>query len=140
MAKRLVAMLGAVLMGGMAGLGVPSVSAQALRAPTDVESSHEVAEATVLEVFSAKEGKHEFMAYLVRWKDSEVIVSDPLDRSRFRIGDEISFMVQKVTVGSRDHRANLLSFMLLPSQDAVSPVEQKRWMRLAGGDLDAAEN
>jgi hypothetical protein len=140
MAKRLVAMLGAVLMGGMAGLGVPSVSAQALRAPTDVESSHEMVEAPVLKVFSAKEGKHEFMAYLVKWKDSEVIVSDPLARSRFRIGDEISFMVQKATVGSRDHRAHLLSFMLLPSQDAVSPAEQKRWMRLAGGDLDAAEN
>jgi hypothetical protein len=55
----------------------------------------DIAEAKVLKVYTAKDDKHKFIAYVVKWKDDEVVVSDPLAKSDFKVGDSIRFMVHK---------------------------------------------
>lgn len=151
MTRRTFPIVSAILFGNMVGLGVPGVSAQTLRPPTGIESTFDMVEAPVLKVYSAEEGGHRFVAYLVNWKDFEVIVSDPLAHSHFREGDTIRFMAQKVRAPGSPKEVSTLSFTLvdaIPSEsnvtgldgDSVSPAEQKRQMKIVQGDLDAAKN
>src|SRR3954463_7801412 len=46
----------------------------------------------VLKVFAAKDGDALFRAYLVKWKDQEVVVSDPLAKSNYKEGDTITVL------------------------------------------------
>ena len=151
MTKRVLPILGALLVGHVAGLGVLNVSAQTPPPPKAVPSTFDMMEAPVLRVFSAEEGGHRFIAYLVKWKDYEVIVSDPLARSHFQAGDRIRFMAQKVSLSGSSMQVSSLNFHLLepsPAErnakrldgDTVSPAEQARQMKVAQGDLDAAKS
>ena len=83
-------------------------------APTPgVKSSAEVVQAPILKVYTAIDGKHRFVAYLVKWKNSEVIVSDPIAQSVYKVGDKISFLVQKTSVETKGAASiDTLSFTL----------------------------
>ncbi len=116
----------------------------------DVQSSFDTAEAPVLKVYSAEEGGHRFVAYLVKWKNAEVIVSDPLGQSQFKQGDKISFMAQKISLPESQMKVSILNFTLLdvhppenagadPEEESITPAEHKRQMKLVQGDLDAAK-
>lgn len=135
----------------LAGLDAHCVSAQTPLPPTDAQSTFDLVEAPVLKVFTAKEESHEFIAYLVKWKDFEVIVSDPLARSRYREGDTIRFMAQKLSIPSSPIEVSTLNFHLLdgtstgqkgkrPDETHISPAEKARQMKIMEGDLDAATN
>lgn len=68
---------------------------------------------SVLKVYSAEDGEHHFVAYLVKWKGSEVIVSDPVRRSTYGVGDEIPVLVVKTSLVKKDGiKINGLSFIL----------------------------
>ncbi|MEW6305717.1 MAG: hypothetical protein AB1705_19740 [Verrucomicrobiota bacterium] len=93
------------------GLIVPAADPPA--AAPDVTSRYEVVESPVLKIYTANDGKHRFVAYLVKWKDSEVIVSDALAQSHYKVGDKITFLAHKTTVGKRDSGTiDSLSFIL----------------------------
>lgn len=141
-------MFGAVVLGSMTGLGA---SPQTPQLPVGTQSSFDTEEATVLKVFSAEEGEHRFVGYVVKWKGSEVIVSDILARSEFEVGDTIKFIAQKINVARSSLCVSALKFTLIDSAGSlrgeaapggapISPAEQKRIMKIAQGDLDAAEN
>ena len=151
MIRKALPMLGAVVLGSMTGLGMPGASAQTPRLPAGMQSSFDMEEATVLKVFSAEEGEHRFVAYLVKWKGFEVIVSDALARSDFEVGDTIRFIAQEINLARSPLRVSSLSFTLIdstpserggaePGEKPVLPAEQKRIMRITQGDLDAAGN
>jgi len=97
-------LLGVVVLGSMTGLGVPRVSAQPPRLPAATPSTLDAEQATVLKVFSAAEGEHRFIAYLVKWKGFEVIVSDDLARSEFKVGDTIRFIAQRINLAQATGR------------------------------------
>ncbi len=61
--------------------------------------SYETVQAPVLKVFSARDGTNKFVAYLVKWKDFEVVVSDPLAKTDLKVGDTVKFLAQKIDVG-----------------------------------------
>jgi outer membrane lipoprotein-sorting protein len=82
------------LMGPQTEFTKPTVHPAAAGA-VGTSSSYEIVEAPVVKVFSATDGDNKFVAYLVQWKGSDVIVSDPLARSNFKVGDTIKFMAQK---------------------------------------------
>jgi len=75
-------------------------------------SSYEVVESPVIKTYTAKDGKHRFVAYLVKWRGSEVIVSDPLAESEYKVGDKISFLAQKISVEKDSKKTDSLSFTL----------------------------
>lgn len=145
MTRNLLTVLWAGLLASVSMIGISPVFAQTPALPKGVESEFETEEGAVLKVFSAEQDGHRFVAYLVKWKDFEVIVSDPLARSDFQAGDTIQFMAQKVRLPN----VSTLNFVLLSApaeverkgaEAAVSPAERKRMMDLVGGDLDAARN
>ena len=83
------------------------------QATPGVKSTSERAEAQVLKVYSCKDGDHKFIAYAVKWKDNEVIVSDTLAISDFKVGDSIRFLVMRTHL-EKANPEYLLSFQLLP--------------------------
>jgi hypothetical protein len=89
--------LGALVASVFAGL-----AAESLTVTPGTRNSYDVVQAAVLKVYMAKEGEHRFVAYVVKWKGSEVIVSDPLAKSDYKVGDQISFLAQKITVENKD--------------------------------------
>ena len=78
-----------------------ALAAESLVVTPGVTNSYDVVQAPVLKVYSAKDGDHRFVAYVVKWKNSEVVVSDPLAKSDFKIGDKIWFLAQKITVENK---------------------------------------
>ncbi|MBT3377446.1 MAG: hypothetical protein HN742_34415 [Lentisphaerae bacterium] len=144
-------MIAAVVLASMMVLAGQRASAQGPRLPPGAETSYDIEETQVLKVFSAEDQGHRFVAYLVKWKDSEVIVGDPLARSAFAVGDTIKFMVNRMKLPNPTGNVSSLRFMLLnspspkgggpvPAIKAPPPAEQKRTMRLVQGDLSAATN
>lgn len=102
----------------------------------------------VKKVFTASSDGHRFIAYMVDWNGNDVIVSDSLARSDFKVGEEISFLVMKHR--DKDGSYANLSFALSGesagrrSQPASAPRpksdEQSRLMKLIQGDLSLAKN
>lgn len=81
--------------------------------PPGVKGSHEVLDGAVLKVYSAKEGEHRFVAYVVKWKDAEVVVSDPLAQTDFKVGDTIKFLAQKLHLEKANPEVFVLGFAVL---------------------------
>ena len=71
-------------------------------------------EVKVLKVFSAKDGDAIFRAYLVKWKDQEVVASDSLAKSNYKEGDTITVLAMNLPFpqGQEPHR--LLAFTVVP--------------------------
>ena len=63
-----------------------------------VKSSHTVERAKVEQVFQAESKGHRFVAYVVTWSGSRVVVEDPLAKSHHREGDDIQFMAQLISL------------------------------------------
>jgi hypothetical protein len=57
--------------------------------PTSTPGSFKTFQAEVLKVFSATNSNTVFRAYLIRWEGQKVIVSDPLARRAYAVGDTI---------------------------------------------------
>ncbi len=72
-------------------------------------------ELKVLKVFAAKDGEAIYRAYLVRWKDQEVVVSDSLGKSRYKEGDIIPVLAMNhpFPQGAESHR--VLAFTVGPA-------------------------
>ena len=92
-------------------LSAPGVfAAESAAASSTERMPPERLELKVIKVFAAKDGEAIFRAYLVRWKDQEVIVSDPLARSNYKEGETIPVLAMNhpFPQGAESHR--LLGF------------------------------
>jgi hypothetical protein len=73
------------------------------------KTSFTTAKAPVLKVFTASDAGHNFVAYVVDRGGVEIVVSDPLGKSRHKVGDTIEYLDQKIEV---DGSTRTLSFTL----------------------------
>jgi len=79
-------------------------------AKTISSSSYTRAKAPVLKVYSASDGGHKYVAYVVDISGNEVVISDPLGKSSHKVGDTIEYMAQKIEVTGG---TKILSYTLL---------------------------
>jgi hypothetical protein len=97
-------LLAVLAVSGLVALAAESVkdsrpcATSGIMVDSGVTNSYDECQATVLKVYSAKDDNHRFIAYAVKWKDSEIIVSDPLARSDYKVGDNIPFLAMKLSV------------------------------------------
>ncbi len=65
-------------------------------------------------VYAAAEGAARFRAYVVKWKGQEVVVSDGLAQTDYKVGDTITVLAMNhpFPQGREDHR--LLAFVVMP--------------------------
>ena len=91
-----------------------SFTAEATAEPPAARIPPQSFEAKVLKVFAARDGEAIFRAYVVAWKEQEVIVSDPLAKSDYKEGDPITVLALNLPYpqGGEPHR--LLAFSILP--------------------------
>ncbi len=94
----------------------------------------EIAEAKVLKVFSALIDGAKFRAYLVKWKDAEIIVSDPFGSSDRKEGDIIKFAVQSMEMPDKGMavRFSLIDFAGLRKLEPKSAPSEKTVQPEAG--------
>lgn len=71
-------------------------------------------ETKVLKVFAAQDGEAIFRAYLVKWKDQEVIASDPLAKSNYKKGDSITILAMNHSFPRNQEMHRLLAFTVVP--------------------------
>ena len=81
--------------------------------PPGMTGSYETVQAQVLRVFAADDNGARFRAYLVRWKDFEVVVSDPLGTTDKRDGEMITFIAQRIEMPEGDRKISVLQFMIM---------------------------
>ena len=114
-----------------------------------VQSHYDTETATVEKVFAATDGEHRFVAYQVTWQGAEVIVSDTLARSDFKVGDTITFLSQRIAMTAPPADVSSLSFTLVEAPKSANfgveaggaptaPAEQDRLIKLVQGDLSVA--
>jgi len=83
--------------------------------------SSEVLKAPVLRVYSTKEGDFKFIAYIVKWKGTEVVVNDNLAVTNFHTGDSISFFAQKLELKDTKllgHPIKTINFQIVPFNES----------------------
>ena len=90
---------------------------------SDARGTHETADAQVLKVFNCKDGDYKFVAYEVKWKDHDVIVSDPLAKSDYHVGDTIRVLVLKSHLPNGNPEY-LLSFHVMPPMPQLPLMPQ----------------
>ena len=85
-------------------------------APAGERRPPERHELKVLKVYAAQDGEARFRAYVVKWKDQEVVVSDSLSRTDYREGDTITVLAMNhpFPQGAQPHR--LLAFTVVPER------------------------
>jgi hypothetical protein len=59
------------------------------------KGSYEIVETKVIKAFAVDDGGAKFCAYLVRWKDYDVVVADPLGKTDMKEGDTITITVNR---------------------------------------------
>ena len=77
--------------------------------PIGQRAKPEMIEAQVLKVYSAEDDGAKFKAYVVKWKDSEIVVTDPMGTSDKKEGDTIKVMVMRMEIPGR---GKMIRFML----------------------------
>ena len=82
--------------------------------PEGMNTSFTIHKGKIIKVYSAEEKGASFRAYVVKWKEQEVIVSDPLsDGKKKKEGDSIRFMAQRIEIEDEDGKMKMLQFMLI---------------------------
>ena len=81
-------------------------------------NSHESFKAQVLKVYTARDGDAEFRAYVVMWRNQEVVVSDDLVSTDYQVGDTVAVSVMKQDYPNGKKRPGLLAFIILPKKIA----------------------
>ena len=56
----------------------------------------------VTKVYSGSDSGFKFISYAVKYKDNEIIVSDTLAKSNFKVGDEIKFIAARIGLSKSD--------------------------------------
>lgn len=71
-------------------------------------------QAIVIKVYAAQDGDARFRAYVIEWKGQEVIASDPLAKTDYKVGDTITVLAMNhpYPKGQEPHR--LLAFSVMP--------------------------
>jgi hypothetical protein len=81
--------------------------------PVGVKGSYETVEARVLKVFAAEDNGAKFRAYLVNWKDFDIVVSDPLSGTDKKEGESITFMANRSELPRGEKKIAVLNFMIM---------------------------
>jgi hypothetical protein len=74
------------------------------------KTSFTTKKASVIKVYHTSDSGHNFIAYVVDRAGTEIIVSDTLGKSSYKVGDTIEYIDQKIAV---DSSTRTLSFSLL---------------------------
>jgi hypothetical protein len=74
--------------------------AQAPKAAPALPPGSEVGQAEILKVYSMDDGDAKFRAYGIKYKGNDVVVSETLGRTNYKVGESINFLVTRSKSGA----------------------------------------
>lgn len=81
---------------------------------TESQAVSEIFTTTIVRLYSAGEGEHRFVAYVVTWKDREVVVTSLTPRhDDFAVGDTVRCAMRQSLTGPDPRTAGRMIFTLL---------------------------
>ena len=94
-----------------------AASGQARNALKDMKM--ETHNSKILKVFFALEGDAQFVAYKVKWKGQEIIITDMFSKVPKNVGDSINFISQSMQLPNMGNagiegRKSILQFTVMP--------------------------
>lgn len=78
-----------------------------------MKGSYETLESEIVKVYQADHNGAKFRAYIVKWKDQEVVVSDPLSSTDKNVGDKITFIAQTIEMPFGEKKVSMIQFMIV---------------------------
>lgn len=92
--------------------------------PDGMSGGFETLKGEILKVYSTEDQGARFRAYVVKWKEKEVIVSDPLGNTDRKVGETIVFMAHRLEMDHLGSKLKMLQFMIMDIPDmAIPPAE-----------------
>lgn len=88
---------------------------------TESQAVSEIFTTTIARIYSAGEGESRFVAYVVTWKDREIVVTSLTPRhDAFAVGDTVRCAMRQSLTGPDSHTKGRMFFTLLgtPSEPA----------------------
>jgi hypothetical protein len=122
---------------------VPSFAEGTASYTPESSSSSEIFASKIVKIYSFQDGDISYIAYVVVWKDHEIIVS-PLPEfvadSHFKVGDTIRCQMRQAhrRIGDQDMASVTFSIVLSPAQEAQhfeairADIESRRLARISG--------
>ncbi|MBI5381328.1 MAG: hypothetical protein HZA31_05460 [Opitutae bacterium] len=90
--------------------------------------THEFFTSKVVKVLSFSEGSAEYQAYVVTWKDHEVVVAAPfngLASKTYKVGDTVRCVMRQQSLPARDKANDRLFFEVAPDYSAdLNPAKE----------------
>jgi hypothetical protein len=81
--------------------------------PPGVSSNSEVAQAEILKVYSLDDKGAKYRAYVVKYKETEVIAESMLPNSQMKVGDKVSLLVIRVEAPLGDKKISTIQFKIM---------------------------
>jgi hypothetical protein len=81
--------------------------------PAGMTGGYETVQSEVLKVYSAEDQGARYRAYVVKWRDQEIVVSDQLGSTDKKVGDNITFMAHRIEMPEEDKTLKILQFMIM---------------------------
>jgi hypothetical protein len=94
--------------------------------PPGFKGGGEMAEGEVLKVYSLEDQGAKYRAYVVKYKNGEVVVGDTMATSTNKIGDKIKFIVARVEAPIGGSTVKTMSFSIVPAAPSKAPKPAKK--------------
>ena len=106
----------------IAGLGLLSLWAAESESPKLTD--YQMTKLKVVKVYHAKDGDAMFRAYAVKWKGQEVIASDDLALTHYKVGDTINVLVITSPTHNGEGKYGIVQFRTSPYYKDPQPNPQ----------------
>jgi hypothetical protein len=106
----------------IASLGLLSLRAAESESPRLTD--YQITKLKVVKVYYAKDGDAVFRAYAVKWKGQEVIASDDLALTHYKVGDTINVMVITSPTHNGEGKHGIMQFRTSPYYKDPQPNPQ----------------
>lgn len=78
-----------------------------------MKGTYETLEATIEKVYAAEHNGFKSRAYVVKWKDQDVVIPDMMALSEKQVGDKLTFMVQEIELPMGGKPTKMLQFLAM---------------------------
>ena len=80
--------------------------------PPGMKTKSETGEAEILKVYAAEDQGAKFRAYVIKYKDNEVILNDDLAVTDKKVGDKVKFMVHRYEAPAGKAKIHTMQFKI----------------------------
>lgn len=98
----------------------------------------EVFTSKVLKVYSFQDGDADYVAYVVNWKDHEVVVTPSMTAgTKYNVGDAIRCVMSQSSFRTGDTNRTRVTFLVVNATTGVTATEEARRMEAITAEVES---